>query len=194
MWGWSPTEKKEGEERERERRKKDCWYDNIRTDNVCVPKLRTRSIPVYDKCQQRRYCRKSFCNVHIYGADNWRTVIQRSTESLEERSGGGLVLKPFNRLSLLTPLQNEARSFEDTLLSICRKKGRGGSQKDFKNILRRPSLEFNGQVETGPYCNHDRTKCSGWKLEQLKQLENLSLSVIVYVLTFGKTESLNSAG
>lgn len=37
-------------------------------------------------------------------------------------------------------------------------------------------------------------ECSGWKLEQLKQLENLSLSVIVYVLTFGKTESLNSAG
>lgn len=52
--------------------------------------------------------------MHIYGADNWRTVIQWSTESLEERSGGGLVLKPFNRLSLLTPLQNEARSFEDT--------------------------------------------------------------------------------
>lgn len=70
--------------------------------------------------------------MHIYGADNWRTVIQRSTESLEERSGGGLVLKPFNRLSLLTPLQNEARSFEDTLLSKCRKKGRG----DHKRILK----------------------------------------------------------
>lgn len=53
-----------------------------------------------------------------------------------ERSGVDyLVLQPFNRLSLLTPLQNEARSFEDTLLSKCKKKGRGIT-KGFKNILK----------------------------------------------------------
>lgn len=78
-----------------------------------------------------------------------------------ERSGVDyLVLQPFNRLSLLTPLQNEARSFEDTLLSKCKKKGRGIT-KGFKNILKETSLEFNGRVETGPYCNHDRSECSG---------------------------------
>lgn len=34
----------------------------------------------------------------------------------------------------------------------------GGSQRDLKIYYRRPSLEFNGRVETGPYCNHDRLK------------------------------------
>lgn len=63
MWGEVPGNKRK--ERKGEREKKDHRYDYIRTDNVCVPKLRTQSIPVYDKCQQLRY-RKSFCNVHIY--------------------------------------------------------------------------------------------------------------------------------
>lgn len=85
MWGEVPGNKRK--ERKGEREKKDHRYDYIRTDNVCVPKLRTQSIPVYNKCQQLRY-RKSFCNVHIYvGRQSEDSYTAEHGKLRRERSG-----------------------------------------------------------------------------------------------------------
>lgn len=52
----SHGKKGKGKEQTEGRKKmRDLCYNDIHTHNACVPKLRTQSIPVEDKCHQLRY-------------------------------------------------------------------------------------------------------------------------------------------